>query len=395
MDTYKFEPEEQLDVDAGAARRVRGRLPLHLSLRGDLADVGNVLLALRALRGFDRGAERYPIYRLVRAAARRPLDELFDDLAQRADLAAHRAGEGSLLLDGHGVLVSASGRRKTDYTSMTFAIWAESVQALVSVRDRLLAVVGDQRLREETFTIDWHFSAGEMGLTSASFEEIADPPPPDEAYPILGEPIARFIGRYLAARETVLILQGPPGTGKTRFVRAVLAAISRRKGDSAKVLYTADTRALESDEIFVEFATGSHDAFVIEDADHILDVRANGNVHLHRFLAIADGVIRAQGRKILFTTNLPNVGDIDDALLRPGRCFANLRLRALDRAEVERLLARLCGSESALFERAVAAALPQGTRSATLASIYRAEGAVRASAAEATPQAEPSAASGA
>src|SRR5258708_22240109 len=53
--------------------------------------------------------------------------------------------------------------------------------------------------------------------------------------------------------------------------------------------------------------------------------RANGNLHLHRFLAIADGVVRAQGRKILFTTNLPNVGDIDEALLRPGRCFANVR----------------------------------------------------------------------
>jgi hypothetical protein len=47
--------------------------------------------------------------------------------------------------------------------------------------------------------------------------------------------------------------------------------LSRRKGDSAKVLYTADSRSLASDEIFVEFVTGSHDAFVVEDADHILD----------------------------------------------------------------------------------------------------------------------------
>ena len=141
---------------------------------------------------------------------------------------------------------------------------------------RLLGVVGNQRVREETFTIDWHFAAGELGLTSAEFEEVADPAPPDEAYPTLGERIDRLIERYLAAPETVLILQGPPGTGKTRFVRAVLAAISRRKGDSAKVLYTADTRALESDEIFVEFVTGSHDAFVIEDADHILDSRVQG-----------------------------------------------------------------------------------------------------------------------
>ncbi len=58
---------------------------------------------------------------------------------------------------------------------------------------------------------------------------------------------------------------------------------------------------------------------MIEDADHLRMARANGNVDLHRFLAIADGVVRAQGRKIIFTTNLPNVGDIDEALVRPGR----------------------------------------------------------------------------
>ena len=105
--------------------------------------------------------------------------------------------------------------------------------------------------------------------------------------------------------------------------------MSARKADSAKVLYTADKRALESDEIFVEFITGSHDAFVIEDADHLLMARANGNVDLHRFLAVADGGVRAQGRKIIFTTNLPNIGDIDEALVRPGRCFATVRTRAL------------------------------------------------------------------
>jgi SpoVK/Ycf46/Vps4 family AAA+-type ATPase len=133
--------------------------------------------------------------------------------------------------------------------------------------------------------------------------------------------VSTFIARYLASRETVLILQGPPGTGKTRLVRAILAAMSVRKADSAQMLYTADMRALENDEIFVDFITGNHDAFVIEDADHLLMARSNGNVDLHRFLAVADGVVRAQGRKIIFTTNLPNFGDIDEALVRPGRCL--------------------------------------------------------------------------
>jgi hypothetical protein len=347
-----------------------GRLPVRLALHS--ASIVESLLAVRALQALEHGAACYPLYRLVRSATRRPVEELFDDLALRSGLAAHRMGENAMLLDGAGVVVSVRGRRKTDYSSLTFAIWSVSKAALTTTNDRLLAIVDDQRVREETFTIDWYFTSSQAGLTSATFEELADPTPLDEAYPTLHEPVDHFIRRYLAARETVLILQGPPGTGKTRLVRAILAAISRRKGDSAKVLYTTDTRALESDEIFVEFVTGDHDAFVVEDADHILDARTNGNLHLHRFLAVADGVVRAQGRKILFTTNLPNVGDVDDALLRPGRCFGTVHFRALDRVEVERLLARLCNADPTQVGQILAAALPPEAHSATLASIYRA-----------------------
>jgi ATP-dependent 26S proteasome regulatory subunit len=70
----------------------------------------------------------------------------------------------------------------------------------------------------------------------------------------------------------------------------------------------------------------------------------------------------AQGRKIIFTTNLPNVGDIDEALVRPGRCFATVRTRALERGEAEALLARLATT---------ATTLPVGVRSITLAELYR------------------------
>jgi ATPase family associated with various cellular activities (AAA) len=299
------------------------------------------------------------------------LEDLFDDLALHTNLVAQRMDSTSLLLDGPGVFVSAEGSRKIDYGSCTFRIWAESIARLDAVRATLLAIVGEQLVRREMFTIDWHFSTGRMGLSSASFDEVADPEPYDEAYPTLLEPVAAFIARYLASRETVLILQGPPGTGKTRLVRAILAAMSARKEDSAKVLYTADKRALESDEIFVDFITGSHDAFVIEDADHLLMARANGNVDLHRFLAIADGVVRAQGRKIIFTTNLPNVGDIDEALVRPGRCFATVRTRALLRSEAASLLARLDGARSPQDQTATEIALPPDVRSITLAALYR------------------------
>jgi SpoVK/Ycf46/Vps4 family AAA+-type ATPase len=221
------------------------------------------------------------------------------------------------------------------------------------------------------FTLDWQFSSGN-GLSSTSFEEIVQEELHDEAYPALGEPVREFIHRYLAANETVLVVLGPPGGGKTRLVRAILGELSRRKGDSAEIMYTCDKKALEGDEIFVNFITGSHDAFVVEDADHILTPRANGNHDLHRFLAIADGLIRAQGRKIIFTTNLPNVGDLDEALLRPGRCFSAIHTRSLTPPESARLISRICKGDPERERAAIQAALPPGARSCSVASVYRA-----------------------
>jgi hypothetical protein len=345
--------------------------PVRLMARGDVDDLAVTLLNLRAIQAFDHSPAHYPIHRVIRCAARGSLVSLFDDLALRAGLTAHRLDSGLLLLDGPGVLVTLQGRRKAEYNSCTFTYWSDTVPHADRIAELLLTIVGERRIREEAFTIDWRFSDGHAGLTGTSFEELADPALLDEAYPTLGAPVAQFIERYLSARETILILQGPPGTGKTRLVRATLAAMSRRKGANANILYTADRHALESDRIFMQFITGEHDAFVVEDADHILASRANGNVDLHRFLAVADGVVRAQGRKILYTTNLPNVVYIDDALLRPGRCFGNVRTRALNRSEATKLITRVCGEQQELFERTMRSALPEGTASVTLATVYR------------------------
>jgi ATP-dependent 26S proteasome regulatory subunit len=127
---------------------------------------------------------------------------------------------------------------------------------------------------------------------------------------------------------------------------------------------------MESDELFVDFITGSHEAFVIEDADHLLLARNDGNHDLHRFLAIADGVVRAQGRKIIFTTNLPNIRDIDEALLRPGRCYATVCTRPLDRSEAALLIGRV--KPDAIDAAALLDTLFANARSASVAEIYRA-----------------------
>jgi energy-coupling factor transporter ATP-binding protein EcfA2 len=334
-------------------------------------DLADAVVQSRAIQAFDSAVASYPIHRLVRCAARRPLEQVFDDLALKSGLVAQRLRAGSLLLDGKGVFVQAEGRRKAGYCSCTFAIWAESIELAEATRDSLFRIVGDERVRDQLFIVDWRFMDRSGDSQASSFEEVADDVLLDEAYPMLGEPVEQFIDRYVRSEEPVLILLGPPGTGKTRLLRAILGALSRRKGDSAEVLYTADPQVLKSDGIFVDFVTGSHDAFVIEDADYLLQPRSDGNLDLHRFLMVADGVVRAGGRKLVFTTNLPNAGAIDDALLRPGRCFATLTIRRLSVEEARRLARRLSG-DLTQAERIVASAMQPDSRSISTAAVYSA-----------------------
>ncbi len=335
--------------------------------------IAEAIVKSRAVQGLGAGAGHYPIHRVVRCAVRRNLEDVFDELALSMGLLPQRLDTGSLLLDGPGVFVHAWGTRKSGYCSCNAEVWADSRSRADEIRASILRIVDDRRIRDQMFMIDWQFSSDSGGLSNTSFEEIAHEEMHDEAYPALGEPVLRFVQRYIAASETILILLGPPGSGKTRLVRAILGEMSRRKGESAEIMYTCDKKTLENDEIFVAFITGSHDAFVIEDADHILTPRAHGNQDLHRFLAIADGVVRAQGRKIIFTTNLPNVGDLDEALMRPGRCFGTVHTRPLVAAEGEALIARICysGNRQRL---AMATAFPPGVKTCSVAGIYRACG---------------------
>jgi hypothetical protein len=324
--------------------------------------VGAMVRESRIARALEDGIARYPIYRVLRFAARVELDVLLDAIALDTTWRAERIHAESILLDADGLFVMAYGSRKADYCSCSFYIWAADVARAEAAKERILGKAGSTRITEPMFSIDWHFLTARGELESATIEEMANDVLRDGAYPAIPGGVHAFIARYLDAPETVLVLQGPPGTGKTRLIRGILGEMSRRKGEQAQALYTGDMKALTSDEVFVKFITGWHDAFVVEDADHVLKPRADGNDHLHRFLTIADGVVRSQGRKIIFSTNLPNVGDLDEALIRPGRCFARIHVRTLTGAEAK-ALAEEIGSPAPAIDDA---------RRHSLAEVYRA-----------------------
>ena len=160
--------------------------------------------------------------------------------------------------------------------------------------------------------------------------------PVDEMYPFLdGETLGDYYERYMASSANILLLIGPPGTGKTTFIRGLLA----HTNSSAIVSY--DSTILEKDGFFARFIESDDNVMVLEDSDAFLKSRTDGNTMMHRFLNVGDGLVTTKGKKMIFSTNLPSIRDVDSALVRPGRCFDILTFDTLNVEQANNLAKRL------------------------------------------------------
>lgn len=160
--------------------------------------------------------------------------------------------------------------------------------------------------------------------------------PVEEMYPFLnGETLDSYYARYMNSSSNILLLIGPPGTGKTTFIRGLLASTS------SSALVTYDTTILEKDYVFAQFMDGDASVMVLEDSDNFLKSRSDGNSMMHRFLNVGDGLVTTRNKKLIFSTNLPSVRDIDPALIRPGRCFDIVTFDRLSQDDAEVLAAKM------------------------------------------------------
>ena len=332
--------------------------------------VTDLVVHTRLVQAIEAGVPRYAMFKRGVVAARERLAEVLNRLAADSGWRAYRPHGWGLLLDADGFFIDLLATENPSHCTCSFVIYADTLELLNSAHERVLSILGGSRIMDPMFAMHWYFVAG-AGLDFAVMNEVASEALIDEAYPDVAGGVAAFIERYLDSPDPVLVIQGPPGSGKTRLLKTILGELSRRRGEEIGVMTSNDPRVLADDQLYVRFLTGAMDAFVIEDADHLLGPRSGGNDLMQRFLTIADGIVRNQGRKILFSTNLPNIGDLDDALVRTGRCFARLMTRALRPAEAERFVGRICE----LYGRPAAAALARLHRAAwstySIAELYR------------------------
>ena len=289
---------------------------------------------------------------------------------------------------GKHAIVTFGFNHKRDYTTAYGTVFAETMTAADEMHNAILAAFADTIITSPMFRLVWHFTVDKGETRAAIIEERADDILHDASYPPLEEGVKEFARRYIESDESVLLVIGPPGTGKTRLIRYILGEMARMRlsaADSPKTypkidddtgqiytggysdsrvtaVYANEDAVLSKGKLFAEFLVGDSDVLIVEDADHLLRSRASGNDKLHLFLAAADGVVQAQGRKIIFSTNLPNITDVDDALVRPGRCFAVVHLRHLSAEEATRTAHAISGRSGFVVEKG---------KECTLADVYR------------------------
>jgi hypothetical protein len=181
--------------------------------------------------------------------------------------------------------------------------------------------------------IEWYYDDDKYETVTVDDTNI----PIDEMYPFLGDmKLSEYYDKYKNSKANILVLQGPPGTGKTSFIRGLLIHLK------FNAVLSYDTKIIQNDGIFSSFISDNDlNCMIFEDADTFLNSRENGNTSMHRFLNVGDGLVSRPNKKIIFTTNLNSVKDIDPALIRPGRCFDVLEFASLTSEEAKNVAKKM------------------------------------------------------
>jgi hypothetical protein len=168
----------------------------------------------------------------------------------------------------------------------------------------------------------------------------------------------------------LLLWYGEPGTGKTTAIRS----LGNEWRDWADIHFVLDPEAFFGSPEYLMHVVADEDLWdpraestsrwkvlVVEDADELIraDARVDAGASMSRLLNLTDGIL-GHGLRVLLliTTNEPMRG-LHPAVIRPGRCLADVQFRPFSRTEAEAWLHGV-------------AQVPSGEL--TLAELYRARG---------------------
>lgn len=145
---------------------------------------------------------------------------------------------------------------------------------------------------------------------------------------------------FLNERESGLaVLHGCAGSGKTTFIKNMLSSM-----DKQFILVTNAIAAHMAEPEFIAFMMENKDSiFILEDCEQILMTREENRFGgaISNILNMSDGLMSDIFNIKFICTFNTDIENIDEALLRPGRCFVNYEFKPLKAEKASKLLESL------------------------------------------------------
>ena len=154
------------------------------------------------------------------------------------------------------------------------------------------------------------------------------------------KPMYKDLLNFLNERESGLaVLYGGAGTGKTSFIKALIGSL-----DKQFILVTTAIAAHMAEPEFIAFMMENKDSiFILEDCEQVLMSREENRFGgaISNILNMSDGLMSDIFNIKFICTFNTDISNIDEALLRPGRCFVNYEFKPLCAEKSTKLLESL------------------------------------------------------